>query len=217
MPPYDRIRTDIMTATVEVFADINCPFTHVGLTRVAEQLAPPTGGAEIRVRAWPIEWVNGSPLDAAATANKIESLRDQLEIDAFVGFRADNWPRTTIPALNLAASAYERDAATGLAVSLALRSALFEQGDDISDPAVLAAIAESFGLDAPPTEASESVLADYAEGQRRQVSGSPHFWVADHDYFCPSLDLGHDAAGELTARFDPEGLGAFISNVVSGS
>ena len=206
-----------MTATVEVFADITCPFTHLGLARVAEHLAQANGDAEIRVRAWPLEWVNGRPLDAVATAHKIGSLREQLGIEAFVGFRVDHWPHTTIPALNLAAAAYEKNSTTGLEISLALRAALFEQGEDISDPDVLAAIADTSGLGRPPTEPSQSVLADYAEGQRRGVSGSPHFWVDDHDYFCPSLDLGHDAAGELTARFDPDGLKAFLSKVVTSS
>jgi DSBA-like thioredoxin domain len=203
-----------MSPTVEVFADISCPFTHLGLAMVADTLAETSPGADIRVRAWPLEWVNGSPLDAAATGEKIEALRAQLGTDRFSGFRTDRWPATTIPALNLAAAAYETDPFTGLRVSLALRSALFEQGEDVSDGQVLSEIAASFDLAPPLVEPSAAVLADYSEGQHRLVSGSPHFWIDGHDYFCPSLDLGHDAAGGLTARLDPDGLLGFVTKVV---
>ena len=47
--------------TIEVFADVLCPFTHVGLRAVAEQRA--RAGRDdvvIRVRAWPLELVNGA-------------------------------------------------------------------------------------------------------------------------------------------------------------
>ena len=203
-----------MSPTVEVFADISCPFTHLGLAMVVDELAESSPDAEVRVRAWPLEWVNGSPLDPVATAGKIDALRAQLGTDRFSGFRIDRWPTTTIPALNLAAAAYDADPDAGLQVSLALRSSLFEQGEDISDPRVLAGIAASFDLAPPPVEASAAVGADYADGQRRLVSGSPHFWIEGHDYFCPSLDIGHDAAGGLTARLDPDGLLGFVAKVV---
>ena len=114
--------------TVEVYADITCPFTHVGLKRVIDHVAGMTTPADVIVRAWPLEWVNGAPLDVDAVAVKAAALTEQLGVDDFAGLRADRWPTTTIPALNLAASGYERDPSTGLAVSLELRSALFEHG-----------------------------------------------------------------------------------------
>ncbi len=193
--------------TVEVFADITCPFTHVGLKRVADHA--PT--ADIIVRAWPLEWVNGQGLDVDAVAVKARTLHDQLGIDEFTGLRTDRWPATTIPALELAAAAYAQDAATGLAVSLALRTALFEDGRDISDPAVLAEIARDHGVTAGDMRAA--VEADYADGRERGVSGSPHFWVGDDDYFCPALDIGHDAENHLTARFDEDGLARFFERI----
>ena len=49
------------------------------------------------------------------------------------------------------------------------------------------------------------------DGLARGVSGSPHFWLGDHNFFCPALDLGHDADNHLTARFDPEGLAQFFA------
>ena len=204
-----------MSQRVEVFADITCPFTHAGLKRVVSQLAPLDGNTQIVVRAWPLEWVNGSPLEAGPVAEKIEALEKQLNVDDFKGFRAETWPSTTIPALNLAAAASLVDDETGLQVSLALRSALFEQGLDVGDPDVLSEIAAEHGLEAPGLEPHPQVEADYADGQRRGVRGSPDFWVGSDEFFCPALTLAHDDRGALLAEFDPAGLDRFIAAATS--
>ncbi|RZV45665.1 MAG: disulfide bond formation protein DsbA, partial [Acidimicrobiales bacterium] len=178
-----------MARRIEVFADITCPFTHVGLNRVVAQLETLDREVELVVRAWPLEWVNGVPLDADAVSMKVGVLTEQLGVQDFSGFRADTWPSTTIPALNLEAAAFEVSAETGLQVSLAIRAALFTEGQDVSSPDVLARIAERFGLDAPSTEVHPRVQADYHEGQRRGVRGSPDFWAGSQEFFCPSLAL----------------------------
>ena len=198
---------------VEVYADITCPFAHVGLKRVAQHVSEMSQPAEVIVRAWPLEWVNGTPLDIDAVLVKAKALTDQLDVDDFSGLRADAWPASTIPPLNLAASAYGRDATTGLAVSLELRAALFERGEDVGNPDVLARIAAAHHLPAPATEPSHAVQADYDGGLARGVKGSPHFFVAADDFFCPALDLGHDADGHLTARFDADMLADFFARV----
>ena len=202
-----------MTSTrLDVYADVTCPFTHVGLKRVLDELGHLDEHIDIVVRAWPLEWVNGSPLEVDAVEEKIRALRDQLGIELFTGFRKDAWPGSTIPALNLAAAAFDVDTATGLAVSLALRDELFEDGRDVGDPTVLAALAERFGLAPPAAEASARVRAEFDEGRRRGVRGSPDFWLGDAEFFCPSLTLGHDDAG-LTAEFDSDGLHRFLEQV----
>ncbi len=205
-----------MVTRLEVFADITCPFTHAGLRKVVSELAEVGGGVEVVVRAWPLEWVNGVPLEAGPVRAKITALHDQLGTGDFEGFREEAWPTTTIPALNLAAAAFDIDASTGLAVSLALREAVFEEGKDVSDSAVLAEIANQFGLAPPSAEACSRVTADYEDGQRRGVRGSPDFWLGDEEFFCPALTLGHDDDG-LTAEFDTEGLGRFMEQVLASS
>ena len=55
-PPEARLRSmrDMepnTIATIEVFADITCPFTHVGLRRVAAEFGDQV---QVRVRAWPL-------------------------------------------------------------------------------------------------------------------------------------------------------------------
>jgi predicted DsbA family dithiol-disulfide isomerase len=202
-----------MTDHVEVFADITCPLTHVGLKRVVAHLDQVSDDVEVIVRAWPLEWVNGMPLDADIVKMKAGILDDQLGLSNFGGFDVERWPDTTIPALNLAAAAYEKDPATGLAVSLELRAALFEEAKNIADGDVLADIAAQHGLDSPAEEASPAVTADYEAGQEMGVIGSPHFFSRGTDFFCPALDIGHDESGGLTARFDPVGLQSFLDIV----
>lgn len=199
--------------TIEVYADITCPFTHVGLKRVVQHVGEMSSPVDIVVRAWPLEWVNEAPLTVDAVLVKATALTDQLGVDDFSGLRADAWPTSTIPALNVVASAYECNAATGLAVSLELRAALFERGEDVGDPDVLARIATAHDLPSPSTEPSGSVQADYDGGLARGVKGSPHFFVASDDFFCPALDLGHDADGHLTARFDADMLAEFFARI----
>lgn len=201
-----------MAIRLEVFADITCPFTHVGLRKVVQELGDLDGDVEIVIRSWPLEWVNGAPLEAAAVEAKIAALHAQLGTDDFSNFRGDTWPTTTIPALNLAAAALDIDVSTGLAVNLALREALFEEGLDVGDLVVLSSIAKQFGLEPPSIEVDARVQADYDDGQRRGVRGSPDFWLGDEEFFCPALKIGHDDDG-LTAEFDAEGFGDFLDRV----
>jgi predicted DsbA family dithiol-disulfide isomerase len=202
-----------MTKTVEVYADITCPFTHVGLKQVVRHIGETEHPVDVIVRAWPLEWVNGAPLAVDAVMVKAAALTEQLGVDDFPGLRADHWPSSTIPALNLVASAYARDPVVGLAVGMELRAALFEHGIDVGDPDVLAFVAANHGLTAPSTDASDAVRRDYADGIARGVRGSPHFFVGDDDFFCPALDLGHDADGHLTARFDSAMLAEFFERI----
>ena len=38
-------------------------------------------------------------------------------------------------------------------------------------------------------------------------------WIDGSAYFCPSLSIGRDEAGNLLAEFDPEGLQALIARI----
>lgn len=204
---------------VEVFADVGCPFTHVGLLRLVEaRAAAERPDVSLWVRAWPLELVNGQPLDPAFIAEEVDEIRDQVAPDLFAGFRADRFPRTSLPAFVLAGDAYAMSAAHGEAASLALRRALFEEGRDIADPAVLAELATELGLPsaAERTEADRhggdhpGPLADLAEGRRRGVVGSPHFFTPGGDFFCPSLDIAR-VDGHLRITADVDAFTAFAA------
>lgn len=203
-------------AEIEVFADVACPFTHVGLRRFVERRDK--GGPEVRlrVRSWPLEVVNGEPLDPDFIADEVDEIREQVAPDLFDGFDRRAFPATSMPALALAAAAYAVDVTTGEAVSLELRDLLFEQGRDVADDAVLSRVAEVHGVafDAarPPLDA---VHADHAEGRHRGVIGSPHFFTPAGGFFCPSLDVGRDAAGHLRITADPAGFQTFLDGCFS--
>jgi hypothetical protein len=194
-----------------VFAEIACPFTHVGLRRIVERRARlGRGEVALRIRAWPLEFVNGTPLLAPFVAEEIDELRAEAAPDLFAGFDPGHFPASTLPALALAAAAGAVDDATGEAVGLALRHSLFEDGHDVADPAVLATIAAAHGVPAPGPEHDALVRADWSEGVRRGVVGSPHYFVGDLDFFCPSLDVSR-TDGRLHVRADREAFEAFLA------
>ncbi len=201
--------------TVEVFADVGCPFTHVGLRRFVERRGR-AGGDEpvLVVRAWPLELVNGEPLDAGFIAEEVVSLREQVAPDLFAGFDPAAFPSTFLPALALARAAYALDLRTGETISLALRDALFERGLDVADERVLAEIAAAHGVEPPDEAARAGVLAEWEDGRRRGVRGSPEFFVGGRGYFCPSLDIRR-VDGHLRIRPDPEAVEEFLAACVA--
>jgi predicted DsbA family dithiol-disulfide isomerase len=196
---------------IEVFADIGCPFTHVGLHRFVERRAElDRPDVVLRVRSWPLEIVNGAPLDPDFIAEEVDEIREQAAADLFAGFQRDAFPATTVPAMELAAVAYRVSDELGEQVSIELRDLLFEQGVDVGDPATLARVAEQHQLDVPSDV--HQVERDHAEGVRRGVIGSPHFFTPGGDFFCPSLDVGRDASGHLRVTADPAGFAAFLDD-----
>jgi predicted DsbA family dithiol-disulfide isomerase len=198
---------------VEVFADVACPFTHVGLRRFqAYRQQRGTTEPVLRVRAWPLELVNGKALDGPLLTPKIKAMQADVAADLFVGFDEHRFPATTLPALAAEAAAYRQGLEIGEGFSLALLHALFEDGLDVSDEDVLRRVREAHCV-LEPTDADRStVLDDFAEGRRRDVSGSPHFFTAEGDFFCPSLDIDHDDDG-YEVSFDAAGFQRFVSAV----
>lgn len=204
--------------SIEVFADVCCPFTHVGLHRIIERLSQLAHASHperplLRVRAWPLELVNGEPMDADFIAEEIDALREQVAPDLFTGFDVASFPPTSLPALSLAADAYRISMKIGEAVSMALRDALFEKGLDIADPHVLAGIANAHGVAVSGDHAP--VLADWHEGQARGVIGSPHFFIGGTGAFCPVLDIRR-VDGHLRIRSDPTALDSFLAHLREG-
>lgn len=178
-------------SVIEVFADVCCPFTHVGLRRIVAARRD-RGAERVRLvcRAWPLEWVNGAPLDPSHVAREVTALREQVAPGMFHGFAEARFPSTSIPALGLAAAAYRLGAERGEMVSLLLRDELFERGRDIAEAALLASVAARAGVELPsPAACASLVRADYDAGRARGVVGSPHFFVGGEGWFCPSLHI----------------------------
>ena len=199
-----------MATVVEVFADVTCPFAHVGLRRFDQQRS--VAGRDdirLRVRAWPLELVNGEPLDASVVHEEVNEIREQVAPDLFRGFDETTFPTSSLPALALAAAAYEHDLDVGEKVSLELRALLFERGIDISDPSVLAAIAARHDITIAAGIAE--VVSDREDGVRRGVQGSPHFFAGDAGFFCPGLDVNRDREGHLHVTANPHAFDRFVA------
>ena len=196
---------------LEVFADIGCPFAYVGLRRlVARREELGRHDVQLRVHAWPLELVNGTPLDPAFIAEEVDVLRDTVAPDLFGGFDEAAFPGSSLPAMDLVAAAYAVDVATGERVSLAVRLALFEEGRDVADPGVLAEIAAAHGITVAAGPARAAVLADWEAGKARGVRGSPEFFVAGQAWFCPVLDITR-VDGELRVRVDESSMPEFLA------
>ena len=197
---------------MEVFADIWCPFAHVGLQTIHEQRAR-NGRTDVAiwVRAWPLELVNGAPLDPSVTTEHANELREQVAPNLFRHLDFNRFPSSTLDALALANRAYRTDFQVGERASFALRDALFEYGRDISDLSTLKDIARDLGVVMPDESDRAGVLADWHEGQRRGVLGSPHFFCRDDDVFCPSLDVTKDPVKGLSIVRDSSRLRAFLA------
>jgi predicted DsbA family dithiol-disulfide isomerase len=195
---------------LEVFADVACPFAHVGLHgftsyRQRRGMTEPI----LRVRAWPLELVHERPFDGPSLTPKIEALRAGVAPDLFAKFDEHGFPTTTLPAMAAEASAYGQGLEVGERFSLAIRHALFDEGLDVSDEAVLRELCRANGVPERRAKDWSAVQDDLAEGRRRDVAGSPHFFTADADFFCPSLDIEHDG-DDYKVTFDQVGFERFV-------
>ncbi|HPB44475.1 MAG TPA: hypothetical protein PLP95_01340 [Microthrixaceae bacterium] len=65
--------------TIEVFADVGCPFAHISLHRfVARRAEMGRSDVRLHVRAWPLELVNATPMDPEFIAEEIDEIRPQV-------------------------------------------------------------------------------------------------------------------------------------------
>ncbi len=214
--PPDRSNLPAMR-TVEVFADVLCPFTHAGLHTLIDRRAE-LGHAEprLRIRAWPLELINGAPLDPHHIGMEVAALRTSVRPDLFAGFSVDSFPATSMAAFALAAAAARTgDPVLVEEVGIALRDAVFERGLDIGRPDIVVPIAELFALEPLDAEAtSAAVQADWDEGRARGVVGSPHFFTDNgSSMFCPVLDISRDDVGNFVIAWK-QGTEAFVDSLL---
>jgi predicted DsbA family dithiol-disulfide isomerase len=198
---------------IEVYADLWCPFAYVGLLAIAEQRT--RSGRDdvvIRVRAWPLELVNGIPLQGDRTKAHADELRAQVAPQLFAHLDLAHFPTSTLEALALVERAYRSGPRCGERASFALRRALFEQGRDLSQPAVLEGLADELGVSMPDETDRAAVLDDWHEGRARGVRGSPHVFCGGADLFCPALDITSDPLEGVTIRRNVARLTGFLAH-----
>lgn len=201
--------------TLEVFADIWCTFAHVGL-RMADEQRRAAGRTDVRlrIRAWPLEWVNGVPMDPQKVADHVVELQEHVAPTMFGHVDLEHFPTSTIDALALVARATAVSADLGETASFAVRDALFEEGRDISDPAVLAELGARLGIGAPDDTDRAAVAADYEAGRAMGVVGSPHFFCHGENIFCPSLQITRGPDG-LIIHSSVDTLGEFLQRCLA--
>jgi 2-hydroxychromene-2-carboxylate isomerase len=206
-----RLPTNTSHNIIEVFADIWCPFAYIGLRMIRDYRdSLGANDTHILVRSWPLELINEEPMNPEKAYNNCSALRDQVAPDAFAGINVEQFPVSTLDALTLIARAYEVDLSLGEAASFKVRDALFEEGKDISDTDVLDKLAEDLGIPHFHDPTYSAVHADWEEGKRRGVIGSPHFFHGTVGTFCPSLQMSKSPEAGLTIHTDTSRLQDFL-------
>ena len=89
------------------------------------------GDVRLWVRSWPLEIVNGKPLDPGFIAEEVDELRKRPRTRMFRGFTEAAFPATSVPALALAAQGYARGSISARQ-SFSTHDLLFEQGEDVA-------------------------------------------------------------------------------------
>ena len=177
-------------ANVEVYADIVCPFAYVGLTRLIErrhQLG--RDDVRFRIRAWPLELVNGEPVDTDFIGEEIDEIKPQVAPDLFAGFDPGQFPASTLPALALTAASYEVGDATGEAVAMQLRRLVFEHGRQRVRSGGVGRSGATQRRRGPLATLQPSGDEWTGWAASRGVVGSPHFFVDGESLFCPVLGI----------------------------
>jgi predicted DsbA family dithiol-disulfide isomerase len=168
-----------------VFSDLHCPWAYVFSIRLRRARAavdqPP-----VAWRCWPLELVNRRGTPWSSVSLEIPVLA-QLEPDHFSAPQRETWPSTMLPAMEALKVAGELGGAKAAdRFDEAARRAFFLDRRDLSIRPTLADIAAEAGLDREDfLDAFDggghrrSVVADWQEGRRRGVQGSPHAFLPD--------------------------------------
>ncbi|MFV0458334.1 MAG: DsbA family protein [Actinomycetales bacterium] len=202
-----------MTRVVEVFAEVGCPFAYVGLTRMLAERDRREADVIFRIRAWPLELVNGEPMDPEHIVAEVADIRRQVAPDLFADTRVETFPATSLPAFALISAAYAHSDQVGERVAMQVRRAIFENGENVSHPQTLSRIADQFGVQTPAD--SDLVEGEYAMGRERGVVGSPHVFVDGYSVFCPSLSISKQDDGHFVVNLDAESTQALMQRIFS--
>jgi len=177
-----------------VFSDLYCPWAYVFSIRLRRARAA-VGRPPVAWRCWPLELVNdrGTPWE---TLSQEVPVLTQLEPDHFSPPKRETWPSTFLPAMEALKVAGELGGPEAAdRYDEAARRAFFLDRRDLSIRPTLAEIAAETGLDRTRfLDAFDggghrrSVVADWQEGRRRGVEGSPHVFLPDGSgHFNPGI------------------------------
>ena len=210
----DDRTTDRTQSLVEVFADVRCPFAHVGLRRFMQRRHDEgRDDVGLWVRAWPLEIVNDAPLDPATVARGVDALRRGVAPELFAGFNIDTFARTSLPALRLAAAAYQDGIESGERVSW--RCATPSSSTARTSPNPMSwATSHGGAASAPGRAASAPSSPTGVTGASAASSGRHTSTPTAANWFCPALHVGHDDE-RLDVALDRNGFNEFTQRCFS--
>jgi predicted DsbA family dithiol-disulfide isomerase len=177
-----------------VFSDLHCPWAYVFSIRLRRARAE-RGGPPVDWRSWPLELVNQQGTPWETLSQEIPVLA-QLEPDWFKPARRSTWPSTLLPAMEAVKVAAELGGAEAAdRFDEAARRAFFLERRDLSIRPTLLDLAAETGLERDGFRDAfdgggyrQAVVADWHEGRRRGVQGSPHAFLPDgEDLFNPGI------------------------------
>lgn len=168
-----------------VFSDLYCPWAYVFSIRLRRARAG-VGQPPVAWRCWPLELVNerGTPWDSLSQEIPVLT---QLEPDHFAPPRRETWPSTLLPAMEALKVAGELGGPQAAdRFDEVARRAFFLDRRDLSIRPTLLDLAAGAGLDREAFQVAfdggghrRGVIADWQEGRRRGVEGSPHAFLPD--------------------------------------
>lgn len=182
---------DVAPRTIAVFADIACPWASVAVNRLhaSRSRLGLDGEVELDHHAFPLELVNGRPTPKRVLDAEVP-VAGALVPDA--GWQMwqrppDEWPVTTLPALEAVQAAKAQSLAASAALDLALRRALFAESRCVSLRPVVLDVARSCpDVDATALaealddgRARRQVMDDLDRARSDEVAGSPHVFLPD--------------------------------------
>lgn len=181
----------VAPGTVVLFADISCPWAHAAVYRwrAARARLGLTGHLELDVRAFPLELINEQSTPRRTVEAEIPVV-GAMEPEA--GWQmwqgpSDDWPVTTLPALEAVYAAKRQGLEASADLDRALRLALFSDSRNISMHHEIMEVAASVsGLDADALAdllergaAKSEIFDDLEVAKENRVRGSPHFFFPD--------------------------------------
>jgi len=179
------------SGTVQVWSDIACPWATVAMVRLytARDRLGLTSEVSVDHRAFPLELLNeqATPrriLDAEIPV--VGRLAPDFGWSVWQG-RAEEYPVTTLLALEAVQAAKEQGPRASEQVDMALRRALFAESRCISIRAVVeSAVRSCPDVDADALlqlldsgQARAAVTAQWQQAESDRIQGSPHLFLAD--------------------------------------
>ena len=182
---------EVASGTVVLFADISCPWAHAAVHRwrAARARLGLTDALELDVRAFPLELINEESTPRRTVEAEIPVVGAMEPEAGWQVWRgaSDDWPVTTLPALEAVYAAKRQGLAASADLDRALRLALFGDSRNISMHHEIMEVAASVpGLDAGALAellesggAKSEVFDDLEVAKGSRVQGSPHFFLPD--------------------------------------